>query len=151
MATKLEEYQKIKDGFKEQIERAEMDINNLIYFCEINYRIEVLEEFQMFYRTTPVEMDEDKFSFHFQFAKMFINIILKEKRYGRILDEAGETRKEAAKNYLMNVIKSGEEHLNKLSICSAQEYKKYMSDYCNTVLIAWLQMRESFIQIEGGV
>lgn len=151
MATKLEEYQQLKESLKEQLNKGEMDINNLIYLCEINYRIEVLEEFQLFYRTTPDIMDEDKFSFHFQFIKIFVNIILKEKRFAKIKDEAGEARKEAAKTYLKNVIESGEEQLNRLSITSVEEYKKYISSYCNTVLIAWLQMREAFIQIEGGI
>lgn len=151
MATKLEEYWVLKDKFREQIEKNEMDINDLIYLCEINYRIEVIEEFQFFYKTTPAEMDEDKLAFHFNFIKIFINIISKEKRYAKVLDEAGEARKEAAKAYLINVIESGKEQLGKLSITSAEEYKNYMSSFCNTVLIAWLQMRETFIQIEGGM
>lgn len=151
MATMLEEYQTMRDRYKEQINRGEMDVNNLIYLCEINYRIEVIEEFQIFYRTTPEELDEEKIAFHFQFVKMFIDILFKEKRYSKVTDEAGEKRNEAAKTYFLNVVESGAQQLNKLKITSAEEYKKYMSDYCNTVLIAWVQMRDAFIKIEGGM
>lgn len=150
MATKLEEYQEYRDSYLLRLENGQMEVSDLIYLCELNYRIEVLNEFRIFYKLTPHTMNADDMDYHIGFVVLFIGILAKEKRYSKVMDEAGEARKEAAKAHLINVIESGKEQLGKLSITSAEEYKNYIGSFCNTVLIAWLQMRETFIQIEGG-
>lgn len=151
MATKLEEYQNYRDMYNEQLEKGQMEVKSMIYLCELNYRIEVMNEFRMFYKITPRTMNEDDIGYHIGFISLFIGILGKEKRYSKVTDESGEKKKEAAKAYFMNVAEEGEKQLLKQTITSPEQYRKYMSDYCNTVLIAWIQMRETFINIEGGI
>lgn len=150
MATKLEEYQRQKDMYLAQVDSGQMNVEDMIYLCELNYRIEVLATFQLFHKTIPMELDEDKISFHYQFVELFITILTKEKRYSKKADENIQLRRDTALNYFKNVVESGKKQIMAMKLTTTEQYKNVIDRYCNTVLIAWLQLRETYIDLEGG-
>lgn len=145
--TILEEYQQKKQEYMDQIAEGRFQRDDSYRFQEMNYRIEVLECFQFFCRTAPVTMDEQEMAYHYGMVCVYIDVLIKERRFGKKADEELKIKRETALNTLMAVYEKCKEMFKNYQVESENYYRECISKFCSCLLPVWLQFRDTYISL----
>lgn len=148
MVTVLEQYQQKREEYRSQIEAHSFLLEELMNLQEMNYRICVLETFQTMLRVIPITTDLQVIVKHFQVASFYMELLLKERKFGPKMDE--KQKRETALASLETVVRDGKERFMRFTAPSVNSYKQSIQKYCNTVLPMWMQYRETYISLKGG-
>lgn len=150
MATVLEQYQQKRENYRSHIEADSFILEELMNLQEMNYRICVLETFQSMLRVIPITTDLQVIAKHFQVVYFYMELLLKERKFGPKVDETQRQRRNTALASLETVVRDGKERFMSFTALSANSYKQSIEKYCNTVLPMWMQYRETYISLQGG-
>lgn len=116
----------------------------------MNYRICVLETFQSMLRVIPMTTDLRLIANHFQVISCYMELLLKERKFGPKMDETQKQKRDTALASLENVVRDGKKRFMSFTAPNPDSYKKCISKYCNAVLPMWMQYRETYISLQGG-
>ena len=150
MATVLEQYQQKREDYHSQISADSFPLDELMNLQEMNYRMCVLETFQSMLRVTPVTTDLKVIVKHFQVVYFYMELLLKERKFGPKMDEAQKQKRDTALAALEAVVHDGKERFMSFTAPSVISYKQSIGKYCNAVLPMWMQYRETYISLQGG-
>lgn len=150
MATVLEQYQQKSEDYHSQISADSFPLDELMNLQEMNYRMCVLETFQSMLRVTPITTDLQVIVKHFQVVYFYMELLLKERKFGPKMDEAQKQKRDTALASLEAVVHDGKERFMSFTAPSVISYKQSIGKYCNAVLPMWMQYRETYISLQGG-
>lgn len=147
MATVLDQYRERQLAMRTVAAEGNLPIEQLLMVQELNYRVCVLETFQMFSKTAPVTMNTKAMGYHFQLVDAYIRFIESERRFGLKADEKRQKQRETALHSLEQVIQEGRKKFGSFSPTNKEQYKSSIASYINTVLPVWMQYRETYISL----
>ena len=147
MGTILEQYQKKREDYHSQIAADSFPPDELLALQEMNYRICVLETFQSMLRVVPMTTDIPVIANHFQVISCYMELLLKERKFGPKMDETQKQKRDTALVSLENVIQDGKKRFMSFTASTVDSYKKCIRKYCNAVLSMWMQYRETYIRL----
>lgn len=150
MATILEQYQEKSEDYRSQMTADSFPLDELMNLQEMNYRMCVLETFQSMLRVTPITTDLQVIVKHFQVVYFYMELLLKERKFGPKMDETQRQKRDTALESLENVVRDGKERFMSFTAPNPDSYKKCIGKYCNAVLPMWMQYRETYISLQGG-
>lgn len=148
MATLLDRYRTKKEALSSQIAANSLPLEDNFVMQELNYRISVLETLQSFCKTSPVTIETKVIAFHFQLVDRYIHFLLDERIFGTKTDENGKKKRKTASDSLKNVFSDAEKQFSYFNPKGQNDYKGRIVRMINTFLCAWVQYRETFIEIK---
>lgn len=148
MATLLSEYQEKKGSLTAQAASGNMSFDQLMLYQELAYRIEVLEVSQAFCRSAPITMDMKAMINHYKLVDGYVRCIGKERRFGPSADEKQKAMRQTAANAMDKVIVDSEKRFSSFSPNSPEQYKNSICSLINTVLPVWVQLRNTYLDIQ---
>ena len=105
MATVLEQYRLRQSAWNAQSGAGKLPVDILLPMQELNYRIDVIDTFQIICKSAPVTTDGKALSFHYQLVDSYIQLLLGERKFGSRTDDAGMKRRQTAEESLQRVVK----------------------------------------------
>lgn len=147
MATALETYRQRKDELLAQITEQKTQPNTMLFLQEVNYRICVLETFQLFLKTAPITTDVKQMVFHYQMLDAYVRFIESERKFGAATDAEGKKKRETAAATLDSVAQDNRKRFASFHATAPEQYKGAISTLIGTVLPVWVQLRDTYIKI----
>ena len=148
MATVLEQYKLRQSAWTAQSAAGQLPVEALLPMLELNYRIDVIETFQIICRSAPVTTDGKVLSFHYQLVDAYIQLLLAERKFGSRTDEAGLKRRQTAEESLQRVVQDNRRQFSSFKAGAPDLYKTTICKLVNTFLPIWMQYRETYIPIQ---
>ena len=149
MATMLENYQAQKISFDDGTQTAMPGPDQIWRQQELLYRIEVLETCQMFVKTAPNSVARNVLVSHYQMVDGYIQNLVFERRYGYASNEEIKKQRDTAYDSLNLVIESYRKHFGSFAPENdIGRYRKAITSVIQTVLPAWIQYRQTYIEIK---
>ena len=117
-------------------------------YQELLYRIEVLEVCKMLLRAAPESANPKDLHWHYQMVDAYFQVLLSERRYGINANENQKQLQNTAYGSVAKVIQDYRKRLSSFSPGSdANCYQKTITDVIHTVLAAWIQYRQTYIEV----
>ena len=113
----------------------------------MKYRIGNLETFNAINACTPITIDKNAITLHYEVTVLLLKNLLEERCSGSRTDEEGKKKRETAKNTLLGVFNSGTNKSRSLVLDNDQAYKKYISEFINAFIPVWIQYRDTLFKI----
>lgn len=143
----LDIYLEKQAELKSQISANSLPPDSLIVYQELNYRIDVLETCKALFKTAPVTTDLRVLSYHYRLFELIVCALLEEHKIGTKVDEEGKKKREASRSALDRVIQDGRKRFNGYKVSSQEQYKKDFGTFVNSVLVLWIQYRNTYVNI----
>lgn len=147
MATILDKYREKQSIIQSQISENSLPPEELLQMQELNYRVCVLETFQVFCKSAPITMDTRVMGYHFQLVDAYVRFILTERRFGLKTDAEGKKKQETALTSFESVVQDGRKRFSSFAAGTQEQYKSCISQYINTILPVWMQYRNTYNNI----
>lgn len=147
MATVLENYWSIRTEIDNRMATGPATATMVWWYSEIAYRISVLETCQMFCKSAPVSTDVKTLLGHYQMVDAYVQCLSQERQYGPDRGPDTQKEREAAQTNLGRVVKDYRGRFSSFAPTTPDYYAKEIGKVVNTILPAWLQVRDSFIPI----
>ena len=147
MAKILELYIQKRDEMLKQMPNDKKAVIQLIVLSELNYRIDVLQTCQAFCAYAPVTQDVSIMQCHYQQMDKYIRFMQNERKFGWRTDESGKMKRETAVASLARVADDYRRQFSSFKASSDQQYKKSVANVINAVLAAWVQYRDTYVEI----
>jgi len=146
----LENYQAQKISFDKGTQTAMPGLDQIWRQQELLYRIEVLEACQMFVKAAPYSIARNVLVSHYQMMDGYIQNLVFERRYGYgSNNEEIKKQRDTAYDSLNLVIESYRKHFGSFAPENdAGRYRKIINNVIQTVLPAWIQYRQTYIEIK---
>ena len=148
MATVLEQYKLRQSAWNAQSGAGKLPVDALLPMQELNYRIDVIDTFQIICKSAPVTTDGKTLSFHYQLVDAYIQLLLGERKFGSRADGAGMKRRQTAEESLQRVVKDNRKQFASFKAGAPEQYKGAICKLVNTFLPIWMQYRETYIHIQ---
>jgi len=147
--TMLEKLKVQRDTLLAQIESGETAVTakHLWLYQELLYRIEVFEVLQMLHRTAPCTTDTKILCPHYKTLDAYIHHISVERQYGKPADENDKKNRQTAIESLQKVIQDYQRKFSSFRPTTAELYGKNTGELVKCVLVAWLQHRNCYVDI----
>ena len=147
MATLLSTYQQKKEEMIGGIQANSLALEKMLLLQELNYRICVLQTMQSFCQMAPDATDIRACGFHYQLTEAYLRFLLQERRFGSHTDDSGLRKRETAKKALLKICEDGRRRFTSFQATDKDSYRTRMSGMINTVLPAWVQYRNTYIEL----
>ena len=147
MAKLLDDYRKKQEQNRNQIAEGVFPEESLMAMQELDYRVSVLETLQAFCKSSPRAEDLTKISIHYQTLLAYIRTLMKEHGLGMKADDDMKKKRETAKGNMETIVENGCKQFSSMQQPVAEQYRKSVSNLINTVLPAWLQYRNTYVQL----
>lgn len=147
MATLLSQYLNKQEELQSQIAAGCLPLESLVVLQELNYRIDVLKTTQSLCQSAPVTTDVKAIGFHYQLVEAYIRFLISERKFGPRTDEAGIAKRGTAATALERIFADGRRRFASFQIANQNQYKNCISDMIQSVLPAWVQYRNTYINI----
>lgn len=148
MATLLQKYSQLMEMMEKQAAESAFPLQSLLEAQEIQYRIMVLKSCQFFCKTAPVTAKVDMLSYHYQVVDAFLRTMLTDHKFGVPSSPELKQKRQTAMESLQQVLQNGQKKFSSFRPATPELYKKNVSDLINTVLPAWIQYRDAYIDIK---
>lgn len=145
MATTLEQYYQMKQQLTARIEDGTINVDQVLGYQELLYRISVLESCMNFAKTAPVTENITMMSYHYQVVEAFFGSLLQERLVGVPADETVRNQRTTALNNLRTVFESFQKQFKSFKPDVPEAYRGAIAKMINTILPAWLQYRFTYI------
>ena len=145
--TILEEYNAKLSTIRAKIGAGQASPMDAFAYQELKYRISTLETLNAIGACTPVTVDKNTISLHYEITALLLKNLIDERCTGSRTDEEGKKKRETAKNTLLSVYNSGTNRSRNLIVDSDQTYKKYISEFVNAFIPVWIQYRDTLFKI----
>ena len=140
MATYLDEYRNRKLSFAPLLQAGKMTLGDTMVYQELLYRIQVLETCQMLCKTAPVTTDTRELVGHYQLVDAVLFCAGKEHAFGK-------ARRKAAGENLAKIVADCRKRFSSFQAKSPEQYRQSVSAMVGTVLVAWVQLRNTYVPI----
>ena len=147
MATLLDQYIGKQTELQSQIADDSLPMDAIVILQELNYRICVLKTMQSFCRTAPVTTDTRSMGFHYQLVDAYIHFLQSERKFGPKVDEAGIKKRETAAAAMDRICDENRRRFSSFKVTNQIQYRNGIANMVNTVLPAWIQYRNTYINI----
>lgn len=147
MATLLNQYLTKQEELQSQIAADSMPLDSLVILQELNYRICVLKTMQSFCQTAPVTTEAKPIGFHYQLVDAYVRFLISERKFGLRTDEAGAKKRETAAAALERIFTDNRKRFASFQIANQSQYKNSIGNMVQTILPAWIQYRNTYINI----
>ena len=145
--TILEEYNAKLSTIRAKIGAGQASPMDAFAYQELKYRISTLETLNAIGACTPVTVDKNTISLHYEITALLLKNLADERCTGSRTDEEGKKKRETAKNTLLSVYNSGTNKSRSLIVDSDQAYKKYISEFVNAFIPVWIQYRDTLFKV----
>lgn len=144
----IEQYQKSGKLLEEQLLGCECSVKKVVELQELKYRISVLSTMRMFEGSAPIDGTLDDIAYHFRILTKYIGFLIEERKMGKKTDEAGQKKRKTAAEALASVFESKKEEFEEYDFEEKPgTYAKFVSEVLCTVIPAWVQYRDSYIDV----
>lgn len=116
-------------------------------YQELLYRIEVLSASQAFCQTAPITTEVSVLSSHYQLVDAYIQCLTKERRLGRPADQTLKAKRQTASETFDKVVLDCRKRFSSFAPTDQNQYRKCVSSLINTILPVWLQLRNTYVNI----
>ena len=141
----LDTYYKKQTELEEQMTSKEYPKEILLQMQELRYRISVLETFKMFCMSVPESCDPKVLDYHYQMMAFFVQMLLKERKFGLLADERGEKARSTAEDSLTAITRDS---MKRIAIFDVQnQYKANVLNRISAILPAWIQYRNTYVKV----
>ena len=145
MATTLEQYYQMKQQLTAKIDNGTLNVDQLLGYQELLYRISVLEACMGFVKTAPVTTSIGMLGYHYQVVEAFFGNLVQERQIGMPADEHLRNQRGTALGNLQTVFKSFQKQFKSFQPDKAEAYRAAVTKMINTILPAWLQYRCTYV------
>lgn len=145
MATTLDQYYQTKQQLSAKIADGSLNMDQLLGYQELLYRIDVLESCMAFVKTAPVTADLKAMSFHYHVVDSLITCLLQERQFGIPADEKLKKQRATALSNLQTVVTCFRKQFQSFAPTYPEAYREAIGKMLNTILPAWLQYRYTYI------
>ncbi len=150
MASLMSQYTEILNKYNEQLSANCLPPDSWAKMQETTYRLEVLSTFKMYRQTAPITTDKQLMSYHFQLLDIFIGFVSTERRFAPTSNDDANKTRQTAGDMFAKVIQDGRRQFKSFVAKSDQHYKNSVLKYIDTILCAWIQYRNTYINIDIG-
>lgn len=147
MATLLNQYLTKQEELQSQIAADSMPLDSLVILQELNYRICVLKTMQSLCQTAPITTEVKPIGFHYQLVDTYVRFLVSERKFGPRTDEAGMKKRETAAAALERIFNDNRKRFASFQIANQSQYKSSIGNMVQTILPAWVQYRNTYINI----
>lgn len=147
MATYLDEYRNRKLSFAPLLQAGKMTLGDTMVYQELLYRIQVLETCQMLCKTAPVTTDTRELVGHYQLVDAVLFCAGKEHAFGALAQEQSKARRKAAGENLAKIVADFRKRFSSFQAKSPEQYRQSVSAMIGAVLVAWVQLRNTYVPI----
>ena len=148
MSTLLENYYIYKNNFEVGSQAAMPGPDQIWQQQELLYRIGVLETCQLFVKSAPRSADTKELYWHYKMVDAYFQSLAHERRYGIEVDENTKKQRETVHDNLLQVILDYQKRFNSFAPGTDTScYRKTITNVTQTVLPAWIQYRQTYIEI----
>ncbi len=148
MASLLSQYREMRDQYNAQLKENCLPPDSWMDLQELIYRIGVLEGFLAYMKTAPVTTELKVLGYHFNLVDIFIGSIYGERKFTKVTGDDADKKRKTAQEMYATVVTQGKKEFQSFKANSDRHYKNSMSKYIETVLCAWVQLRNTFVNIE---
>ena len=148
MATILEQYLQLKSATGEQMASGTLPCDKVFTYQEILYRISVLESCQAFCKTAPITTDTKVLCYHYQIVDGYLCSLLSEHKVGFPANDELKAKRKAASDSLTQIVQNCRKSFSSFKPTSPELYKQSVNKLVNTVLPAWVQYRNTYINLK---
>ena len=145
MATTLEQYYQMKQQLTAKIDDGTINVDQVLGYQELLYRISVLESCMNFAKSAPVTTGIGMLSHHYHVVEAFFANLIQERQMGVPADDALRNQRETALSNLQTVFKSFQKQFKSFQPDKPEAYRAAIAKMINTILPAWLQYRFTYI------
>lgn len=147
MATYLENYVNRKLSLDPLLQAGKMTLQETMVYQELLYRIQVLETCQLLCKTAPVTTDTRELVGHYQLVDAVLFCAGKEHAFGAPVQEKGKAQRKAAGENLAKIVADCRKRFSSFQAKSPEQYRQSVSAMVGTVLVAWVQLRNTYVPI----
>lgn len=147
MATYLDEYRNRKLSFAPLLQAGKMTLRDTVVYQELLYRIQVLETCQMLCKTAPVTTDPRALIGHYQLVDAVLHCAAKERPFGLPPKEQDKAKRKTAAENLEKILADCRRRFSSFQAKSPEQYRQSISAMVGTVLVAWVQLRNTYVPI----
>lgn len=147
MATYLDDYNNRKLSFGPLLKQGKMTLGDTMVYQELLYRIQVLETCQMLCKTAPVTTDTRELVGHYQLVDAVLFCAGKEHAFGIPVQEQDKAQRKAAGENLAKIVADCRKRFSSFQAKSPEQYRQSISAMVGTVLVAWVQLRNTYVPI----
>lgn len=150
MATYLDDYNNRKLSFGPLLKAGKMTLGDTMVYQELMYRIQVLETCQMLCKTAPVTTDTRELVGHYQMVDAVLFCAGREHAFGIPVQEQDKARRKAAGENLAKIVADFRKRFSSFQAKSPEQYRQSVSAMIGAVLMAWVQLRNTYVPIGEG-
>ena len=150
MATYLDDYNNRKLSFGPLLKAGKMTLRDTMVYQELLYRIQVLETCQMLCKTAPVTTDTRELVGHYQMVDAVLFCAGREHAFGIPVQEQDKARRKAAGENLAKIVADFRKRFSSFQAKSPEQYRQSVSAMIGAVLVAWVQLRNTYVPIGEG-
>ena len=144
----IEQYQRSGKLLEEQLADGKCSVKKVVEVQEVKYRISVISTMRSYELSAPIGGAMDDINFHFRVFMKYIAFLIEERRMGKKTDEAGQKKRETALEFFENVFESKKAEFEEYDFEEKPAaYAKYVKEVIGTILPAWVQYRDTYIDI----
>ena len=147
MASYLDECANRKISLAPLVKAGKMTFQDTMVYQELLYRIQVLETCQMLCKTAPVTTDTRELVCHYQLVDAVLFCAEKEHAFGVPVQEKGKAQRKAAGENLAKIVADCRKRFSSFQAKSPEQYRQSISAMVGTVLVAWVQLRNTYVPI----
>ena len=147
MANYLDDYNNRKLSFGPLLQAGKMTLKDTMVYQELLYRIQVLETCRMLCKTAPVTTDTRELVGHYQLVDAVLFCAGKEHAFGAPVQEKGKAQRKAAGENLAKIVVDCRKRFSSFQAKSPEQYRQSISAMVGTVLVAWVQLRNTYVPI----
>jgi hypothetical protein len=151
MATLLEKYQSLKNGFDAGLPIARPGPEQIWQHQETLYRIAALETFYAFTRTAPKSADMKVLAAHYQMVDAYIQNLTQERRCGGTAGEDAQKQRDTAHGSLLRVVQDYRKRFGSFAPVNDTQYQADIRNAISAVVSVWIQYRNTFVVIQKEV
>ena len=145
--TVLEKYQARREICELEIGNSCFRQDEIMDIQELDYRISVMSTLQSLLAAVPLTVEMAEIAYHYQVLTGYIDQVAKERRFGPAMDERQVRKRDTALAFLLDVIEDGKKRFKGFVAEDVLSYRKKIALYCQSVLSAWIQYRETYIRL----
>lgn len=150
MATVLESYRSLRLQIGERMQKEAISPDMLWRYGELVLRIGVIETLQAYLNAAPLVMERPRLEGHYKMLDAYVQSITLDRRYGPFRGPDTQKERETAEHSLAQVVQDYRKRLSSFTPRNEESYRREVSQIVQTVLPAWLQMRETFVPLKSG-
>ena len=149
MSTYLDDYNNRKLSFVPLLQAGKMTLGDSMVYQELLYRIQVLETCQMLCKTAPVTTDTRELLGHYQLVDAVLFCAGREHTFGVPVKDQGKAQRKVAGENLSKVVTDCRKRFSSFQAKSPEQYRQSITAMISMILVAWVQLRNTYVPIGG--